>query len=140
MGTYPRSELTEQIYEVRKVQNGDTRKYDFHANRRMGNIYRFQGCLLSYPGKPTVQEIPAFSHPGSILPVQGSTTAPVEFTMVVKQIKLMLQNKGIRIHQNLEIALPELARSYVSGTRLDSKHGEIRTGIQGHFWFHWLSV
>ena len=31
----------------------------------------------------------------------GLSTAPMEFTMVVKEVKLMAQNKGIRIHQYL---------------------------------------
>ena len=72
--TYPRPERTEQISEVRKVQNGETRKCKyFLANRPMGNVHQFQGHLLPYPNKPTVQEMPTFSHPRSILPIQSST-------------------------------------------------------------------
>ena len=32
----------------------------------------------------------------------GIATAPLEFTRVVKEVKIMLQNKGIRIHQYLD--------------------------------------
>ena len=32
----------------------------------------------------------------------GIATAPLEFTRVVKEVKLMLQNRGIRIHQYLD--------------------------------------
>ena len=32
----------------------------------------------------------------------GLSTAPMGFTMVIKKIKLMVQNKGIRIHQFLD--------------------------------------
>ena len=42
--------------------------------KTMGNVNRFQGHLLPYPNKPTFQEIPAFSRPGSILPIQKSST------------------------------------------------------------------
>ena len=41
---------------------------DFLADRRMGNIQGFQGCLLPYHNMPIVQEIPM-----SILPVQSYT-------------------------------------------------------------------
>ena len=43
----------------------------------MGNAHGFQGRLLPYANKPTVQEIPEFSHPGSIIPVKSSTIWPV---------------------------------------------------------------
>ena len=32
----------------------------------------------------------------------GLSTAPVEFTMVIKEVKLMAANKGMRIHQYLD--------------------------------------
>ena len=60
--THPGSEYTEQTFKVREIQNGNTSKYkDFLPSRRMGNVHRFQGNLLSYPNKPTVQEIPTLS-------------------------------------------------------------------------------
>ena len=44
METYPRSELTEQISDIRDSQNGDTIKQkDFLAERRMVNYHKFQG-------------------------------------------------------------------------------------------------
>ena len=90
--TYPRSELTEQISEIREIQNGDTRKHkDFHAERRMGNVNRFQGRLLPYPNKPTFQEYLHFhvqdqSYRFEALPF-GLSTAQMEFTVVVKEVK-----------------------------------------------------
>ena len=45
----------------------------FLANRGMGNVHRFQGRLLPLPHKPTVQEIPASSCFGWILPIQRTT-------------------------------------------------------------------
>ena len=74
MEIYPRFELTEQISEIREIQNGDTRSHkDFLVERQMTNVHRFQGRLLPYPNKLTIQAIPAFSCPESILPIQSST-------------------------------------------------------------------
>ena len=54
----------------------------------------------------SVQEVHALSPPGSVLPVQalpfGLSTAPMEFTVVAKEVKLMAFQKGIRIHQYLD--------------------------------------
>ena len=58
----PILDLSSLNKEVRKIQNGDSRKYNkFLANRKMGDVHRFQVCLLPYSSKPTVQEIPTFS-------------------------------------------------------------------------------
>ena len=38
----------------------------------MSIVYRLQGCLLSYQNNSTIHEIPAFSHPRSILPICSS--------------------------------------------------------------------
>ena len=72
----------------------------------MGNINRFQGYLLPYPNKPRVQEMPVFYLQGHPYPFKalpfGLSTAPIKFTMVVKDIKRMAQNKGITIQQSLD--------------------------------------
>ena len=49
----------------------------------------------------SVQEVHAFLHPGSVLPF-GLSTAPMEFTVVAKEVKLMALQRGIRIHQYLD--------------------------------------
>ena len=65
----------------------------------------------------------------------GLSTAPMEIRTIVKKVKLMAQNKSVRIHQYLDDwwirnhIPPNLSHSYlessscVSGIRLDSKHG-----------------
>ena len=69
----------------------------------------------------------------------GLSTAPMEFTVVAEELKLMAIHKGIRIHQYLvgEIQIPsglspEYSRSSenMPRTRLASELGEIGTGIQ----------
>ena len=65
----------------------------------------------------------------------------MEFTKVVKEIKLMVQNKGVRIHQYLDdwFVRATSHQTCLHHTQtlvgmcqelVDSKHGEVRTGIQ----------
>ena len=81
----------------------------------------------------------------------GQSTAPIEFTMVVKEVKLMAQNKGTRIYQYLDNCWSEphppcLSPAYlepsssVSGIRLHCKHGKVRTGTQTDLQVHRLPV
>ena len=69
----------------------------------------------------------------------GLSTAPMEFTTVVKEVKLMAQIKGIRIHQCLNnichIQIPSyLSPGYtdpsgsLSGTKVDNEYRQIRMG------------
>ena len=74
----------------------------------------------------------------------GLSTAPMEFTVVVKEVKLMALQKGIRTHQYLDdwlvrasthdTCLQHAAYSNpghtLSGTRVAGEQGEIRTGPQ----------
>ena len=70
------------------------------------HLHRLQERILPYTNSQSVQEVHAFSHPGSILPVQalpfGLSTAPMEFTVVAKEVKLIALQRGIRIHQYLD--------------------------------------
>ena len=71
----------------------------------------------------------------------GLFTAPMEFAVVAKEVKLMALQKGLRIHRYIDDWLVR-ARSHqtclehtqtsrhVSEIRLAGKHGEIRTGPQ----------
>ena len=119
---------------------------------KWGNVHRFQGCLLPYPNKPTVEKITVFrvqdqSCQFKALPF-GLSTAPMEFTVVIKGVQLMVQNKFIRIHQYLDNWLVRATScqtysdrsSLVSEIRLGSKYGEVRIGPQGDVRFHRLLV
>ena len=67
----------------------------------------------------------------------GLSTAPLEFTKVVKEVKLMAQSRGIRIHQYLddwllrapcrEICLRH-TQILLPLARLGSQHGQVRAG------------
>ena len=123
---------------------------------RKGNVHRFQGCLLPYTNKLTVQEIPAFSRLGSIIPIQSSTIWSVHCssaiysgsqgsqTGVSKQgymnppVARPLVGQSL-ILTNLSPAYPDLSSS-MSRIGLGSKHGEIRTGTQRDLRIHRLPV
>ena len=70
--TYPRSELTEQISEVRKIYNGDTREYkDLPSGRRMGNIQR----LFVSKVNPTISKLHHSASHGVHSVSEGGQTA-----------------------------------------------------------------
>ena len=72
-------------------------------------VHRLQRHILPYTNSQSVQEVRAFSY----FHIQGQSyhfkalpfslsTAPMEFTVVAKEVKLMALQRGIRIHQYLD--------------------------------------
>ena len=105
--TDPRPEHLEHPFEHRDVQDGNPRdNKNLPPSRGVGHIHRFQRSILPHTISQSVQEVHALSPPGSVLPVQalpfGLSTAPMEFTVVAKEVKLVAFQKGIRIHQYLD--------------------------------------
>ena len=65
----------------RVVQDGDPRdNKNLPTGRGVGHLHRLQGRILPYTNSQSVQEVHAFSYPGSVLPVQGPTLWPVHST------------------------------------------------------------
>ena len=53
-------------------KNGDTGNHQsLPPTRGVGDLNRFQGCLLPHSNTGTIQEISQISHPGSDIPIQG---------------------------------------------------------------------
>ena len=105
--TNTRPEQFEPIPQGRKIQNGDTGNHqDIPLTRGVGHLDGLQGRLLPHPNTGTVQEILEISCPGPDLQFKalpfGLSTAPMEFTVIAKEVKLMAIRKGIRIHQYLD--------------------------------------
>ena len=105
--TDPRPEHLEHLFEHRDVQDGNPRdNKNLPPSRGVGHIHRFQRSILPHTNSQSVQEVHALSPPGSVLPIQalpfGLSTAPMEFTVVAKEVKLVAFQKGIRIHQYLD--------------------------------------
>ena len=80
----------------------------------------------------------------------GLAMAPLEFTKVVKEVKLMAQARGIRIHQYLDdwLLRAPCQATCLQHTRtllalcqgLGSKHEKIGTDSSTGFQFRWLPV
>ena len=81
----------------------------------------------------------------------GLSTAPMEFTVVAKEIKLLAMKKGIRIHQYLDDWLVrdrfhqtclQHTQTLVALSRIGraSEQGKIRAGSQSKFQFRRLPI
>ena len=105
----------------------------------------------SLPGKYMRFHLQGRSSQFKALPF-GHSTAPMEFTVVAKEVKLMALQRGIRIHQYLDDWLVRatslqtclqhtqtLVRS-LSRTRLAGEQGEVRTGSKTGFQLRRLPV
>ena len=99
--------LNTYLPKHRVVQNGETRdNKNLPTGRGVGYLHRFQRRLLPRTNSQSVQEVHVFSCPWLVLPVQSTTlwtsTAPMEFTVVAKDVKLMALQRSIRINQYLD--------------------------------------
>ena len=105
METYTRSEQSQQILQGRKIQNGSTRNDpNLPTDRGVGHIHRFQG--RQHTKTKPIKEISEISCTGQNIQFKalpfGLSTAPLEFTVVTKGVKLMTLQRGIRNHQYLD--------------------------------------
>ena len=102
---YTRSEQTKSFPQGGKIQNGDTRNHqDIPPTRGVGHLNRFQRRHI--PIQEQSRKYLRFHAQGrtyqfKALPF-GLSTAPLEFTVVAKEVKLMAIHRGIRIHQYLD--------------------------------------
>ena len=71
--TGPGPDHLEHLFKHRVVQNGDPRDNNLLTGRGVGHIHRLQRRIIPYTNSQSVQEVHAFSPPGSVLPVQSST-------------------------------------------------------------------
>ena len=104
--THPRPEHLEHLFKHRVVQDGDPRDHkNLPPSRGVGHIHRFQRCIHipihSQSRKYMRFHLQGRSYQFKALPF-GLSTAPMEFTVVAKEVKLMALQKGIRIHQYLD--------------------------------------
>ena len=102
METNPRSEHSKQVPKGHSLQNGDSR---YHTGR-VGHFRGFQLCLLHIPIHPHSRkylrcQVQGITYQIKALPF-GLSTAPMEVTTVAKEVKLMVQARGVRIHQYLD--------------------------------------
>ena len=113
---FTRSEQTISLPQGGEIQNGDTGNHqDIPPTRAVGHPNRLQGCLLSYTNTKQSRKYLSFHFKGQTYQLRalpfGLSTAPMEFNVVAKEVKLMSIHKGIRIHQYLVVWLVR-ARSH----------------------------
>ena len=143
--THPGPEHSEHLPKHRVVQNGDPRdNKDLPSSRGVGHFHRLQGRILPHTNSQSVQEVHAFSHPGSVLPVQGPTLWAIHSTHGVHSGGQGGQTDGFtegyknppvprrlvgesHIPPNLSPAYTDLGSS-LSRTRVAGEQGKVRTG------------
>ena len=157
METHTRSKQTQSFPQGGKIQDGDTGDHqNLPSNRGMGNLDRFQRCLLPYPHTGTIQEISKISYPRSDLPIQSTALRSVHSSLGVHCYSKGGETDGhSQGYKNPPVPRrlvgeshipPGLSPAYsgpskdVQRTRLAGELGEIRTGAQANLRFCRLPV
>ena len=155
--TGPGPEQLEHLPKHRVVQDGDPRdNKNLPTGRGMGHIHRFQRRILPYTNSQSVQEVHAFSSPGSVLSVQSPTLWSIHSSHGVHSGGQRGQTHGTSegykyppVPRRLagESLYPRhLSPAYtnlsdpLSGTRVAGKQGKVRTGSQTGFQLRRLPV
>ena len=138
-------EHLEHLFEHRVVQDGDPRdNKNLPTVRGVGHIHRFQRRILPHTNSQSVQEVHAFSPPGSVLPGQSPSHWPVHSPHGVHSGHQRCQTHGTSkgykdppVPRRLagESLYPRhLSPAYsnpdhtVPGSRVAGEQGKIRTG------------
>ena len=143
--TGPGPEHLEHLFKHRVVQDGDPRdNKNLPTGRGVGHIHRFQRCILPHTNSQSVQEVHAFSPPGSVLPVQSPTLWSIHSSHGIHSCSQRGQTHGTSegykdppgprrlageslYPQHLSPAYSNLGHT-LSGTRVAGEQGEVRTG------------
>ena len=143
-------EHLEHLFKHRVVQDGDPRdNKKLPTGRGMGHIHRLQRRILPHTNSQSVQEVHAFSPPGSVLPVQSPTLWSIHSSHGVHSGGQRGQTHGTSkgykdppVPRRLdgESLYPRhLSPAYsnpgltLSGTKGAGEQGEVRTGSQTGF-------
>ena len=102
MASNLRSQCSEQIFQCKNIQDGDSRDNPYLSAER-GSSLDFSDTYFHIPvhNRYLRFHFQNQTFPFRALPF-GLSTAPMEFTLVVKEVKLLAQSRGIRIHQYLD--------------------------------------
>ena len=145
--TDPRPEHLEHLFKHRDVQDGNPRdNKNLPPSRGVGHIHRFQRRILPHTNSQSVQEVHAFSPPGSVLPVQSPSLWPVHSSHGVHSGGQRGQTRGFSegykdppVPRRLDgesLYPPHLSPAYsnpsdtLSGIRVAGEQGKVRAGSQ----------
>ena len=155
--TYPGSEHLEHLFEHRVAQDGDPRdNKDLPTGRGVGHFHRLQRRVLPNTYSQSVQEVHAFSPPGSVLPIQSPTLWPLHSSHGVHSGSQRGQTHGTAegykdppvprrlvgeslFPRNLSPTYTELGSS-LPRSRLASEQGKVRAGPKTGFQLRRLPV
>ena len=99
MKAHIRPEQIKSLPQGGEIQNGNTGNYqNIPPTRGVGHLYR---PIQEQSRKYLKFHVQGQTYQFKALPF-GLSTAPLEFTVVAKEVKLMAIHKGIRIHQYLD--------------------------------------
>ena len=107
METHTRFEQIESFPQGGEIQNGDTGNHqNVPPTRGVGYLNRFKDAYFHIPIQEQSRKYLRFHVQGQTYQFKalpfGLSTAPLEFTVIAKEVKLMAIQKGIRIHQYLD--------------------------------------
>ena len=103
MAPCDRSKCPEQFSACSYVQNGDCRDYQKLGHKRgMASFHRSEGCVLSRSHTSGFSSLASIPCRQTNVPIQSSAFLVSEFTRIVKEVKLVLQSRGIRVHHYLD--------------------------------------
>ena len=157
METHPGPEHLEHLFGSRVVQDGDPRDHkDLPTGGGVGYLHRFQRRVLPHTHSQLVQEVHAFSPPGSVLPVQAPTLWSFHSTHGVHSGSQKGNTDGLAerykdppvprrlvgegcVPQYLSPAYTGVGSS-MSGPGLAGEQGKIRTGSKTGLQLHRLPV
>ena len=102
-----RPEQSECFPQVRKIQDGDPGNHqDIPPTGRVVTSIDFKDAYFHIPIQEQSRKYLRFHVHGQTFQFKalpfGLSTAPMEFTVIAKEVKLMAIQKGIRIHQYLD--------------------------------------
>ena len=157
METNSGPEYFKHLSDHRVFQDGDPRdNKNLPTGRGVGHIHRLQRRILPHTNSQPVQEVYAFSHTGSVLPVQSPTLWSIHSSNGVHSGSQRGQTDGTSerykdppVPRQLagESLYPRhLSPAYsnpghaLSGTRLAGEQGKVRTGPQTGFQLRRLPV
>ena len=126
--SYLGPEHLEHLLKHRVIQNGDIRDNSNPLQAGVTSI-DFKDAYFHIPIHSQSRKYMRFhvqgrSYQFKALPF-GLSTAPMEFTVVAKEVKLMALQRGIRIHQYLDALDPKQVFNFV-GYQLNLKEGKVR--------------
>ena len=107
VATSDRFKYVEHPFTCSNFQNGNTRIYqEVDSKRGVGHLDRPHRHLFPCSNSSTISKISEISNKKGVFQFRalpfGVATAPLEFTRIVKEVKLVAQARNLRIHQYLD--------------------------------------